>query len=413
MLRNLLMSFTLLVWTSSALAQSSEFGEWIELFNGKDLTGWTNAKPDQGHHKGPNRWIVEDGALTNGKDGQNDICTIAEFENFELELWYRFPERHKPDFRGNSGIYLRGQVEVQLFDSHGVTKPRPVDAGSIYGAAPASSCPQNPPGHWNQMRIINIGHRITVYHNGYLVQDNVYRKKNTPGEMSKHPITGQKLDNVRGPIMFQGDHTKVWYKNIRIRPICDMKNRWVPLFNGQDLSGFRTRGNADIAQLWEVTETGELTNSKWGGKGGKDVWTTGDYGNFLVHYEYRVDPTKDGGNSGFYLRNQWEIQIFRDQDPITPKGRHRDGALYSLKNPSMRARNESPTGWNRMDVKVEGMKIWVWQNGILIHDGVQLATRTDNHKVATTEFSRGPFKLQGDHGKVWFTNLYIQELPDS
>ncbi len=411
MLRKLIFSLLLLGLCAQVQAQSEEFGKWKELFNGKDLTGWTNAKPTSGNHAGPNRWKVENGTLTNGKGGQNDICTIEEFENFELELWYKFPKRKTPKYRGNSGIYLRGQVEVQLFDSYGIKKPRPVDAGSIYDAASASSCPQNPPGHWNKMRIINIGSRITVYHNGFLVQNNVYRKKNTPGEVKVHPITKRVLKNVKGPIMFQGDHSHVWYKNIRIRPICDMKNRWVPMFNGKDLTQFKTRGKHDINNLWKVDKEEAFFNDKVRSEG-KDIWTKGSYRNFLAHYEYKVDKTIDGGNSGFYLRDQWEIQIYSTQNTLGKGGMHQDGALYSKKNPSRAARNRADQ-WNLMDVKVQGMKIWVWQNGQLIHDGVQLKSRTDSHGTPTLEVSSGPFKLQGDHGKVWFTNLYIKELPDN
>lgn len=65
-----------------------------------------------------------------------------------------------------------------------------------------------------------------------------------------------------------------------------------------------------------------------------------------------------------------------------------------------------------MDVKVQGVKIWVWQNGKLIHDGRVCATRTDNHGVPTPAFSKAPFKFQGDHEKVWFANIYIKPLPD-
>ena len=66
-----------------------------------------------------------------------------------------------------------------------------------------------------------------------------------------------------------------------------------------------------------------------------------------------------------------------------------------------------------MCVKLVDNKISVWQNGILIHDNTSVPTRTDNHRVKPPVFSKGPFKLQGDHGKVWFTNMKILPLPDS
>ena len=66
-----------------------------------------------------------------------------------------------------------------------------------------------------------------------------------------------------------------------------------------------------------------------------------------------------------------------------------------------------------MDVKVDGMKIWVWQNGKLLHEGKVCETRTDNHDAKTDKWTKAPFKLQGDHGRVWFTNFFIKPLPDT
>jgi len=409
MARYLLLPLVLLVSLCLAgplSAQSDEFGKWISLFNGKDTTGWVNAKPDEGNHKGPNRWTVEDGALTNGNDGQNDVCTEAEFENYELELEYRVPVREKRD--GNSGVYLRGWVEVQVFDSHGREKPQAHDAGAIYGGFVPLKNTSKPAGEWNRYRIVHLGKRVTVYHNGALVQDNVLVPANTPGSMTLRPRTKEKLDGIRGPIMFQGDHTKVWYRNIRIRPMVTAADGWRPLWNGRDLSEFTARGDKRAAGglAWKI-EDGAFTNAESGGKG-HDIWTNEAFGNFLVHYEYRSDPKVEGGNSGFYLRDQWEIQILRE----TTKDPHSDGSLYSIKAPDAVVRN-GPTEWNQMDVKVDGMKIWVWQNGKLLHDGATLKTRTDNHGVKTEAWSKGPFKLQGDHGKVWFANLFIKPLPDT
>jgi Domain of Unknown Function (DUF1080) len=155
-------------------------------------------------------------------------------------------------------------------------------------------------------------------------------------------------------------------------------------------------------------EDGAFTNAKSSSQG-HDIWTSQPYGNFLVHYAYKSDPAVEGGNAGFYLRDQWEIQIYRE---TKLDDKHTDGCLYSLYTPIVVARSK-PDQWNHMDVKVEGMKIWVWQNGKLLHDGRICETRTDNHAVPTKSFSRGPFKLQGDHGKVWFTSLYIKPLPDA
>ena len=378
-------------------AQSDDFGKWEPLANGKDLSGWTNAKSAE---PGTNKWTVEDGALHMPGGGQ-DICTVKEFESYELEVEYKIPPH------GNSGVYLRGVVEVQVEDSG--AKLSPTSCGSIYSKFAPLAAPQKPAGEWNRYRILHIGPRISVWHNGDLVQDNVLFDGKTGGPMEKFPVKdGRPLDGKKGPIMLQGDHGKVWYRNLRIRPLF-AGDGWRPLWNGKDLSDFTARGDkrAEKALRWTVADHA-FSNASSGGAG-HDIWTKDAFGNFLVHYAYKSDPTDEGGNGGFYLRDQWEIQIL-SASSLTEN--HHDGSLYSLKCPDVLARH-GPTNWNHMDVKVEGMKIWVWQNGKLTHDGVVLKTRTDDHSRPTPSFSRAPFKLQGDHGKVTFTDLYIKPLPDS
>jgi hypothetical protein len=380
---------SILFLAAPVCGQSDEFGAWKTLFNGKDLSGWKAAKEDQAG--GKNLWLVEDGAMTNG--GANDICTAEEFGSYELEIEFKLPPQH-----GNSGVYLRGQVEVQVADSYGKTeKFGQGDCGAIYSVAEPLAMPKKAENGWNRFRILHVGNHVTVYHNDTLVQDNPWCDHATGGAMP----TLKSLD--RGPLMLQGDHSKIWYRNIRIRPLFG--DGWKAIWNGKDLSGFN-EGGGKKPEKWLV-EKNSFTNVS---KGVHDIWTDEKFGNFLVHYAYRADPDRkqEFGNSGFYLRDQWEIQILAEQ---STKGAGSDGALYSIKPPAVLASN-GPGQWNHMDVKVQGMKIWVWQNGKLIHDGVVLKTRTDNHSVKTEKFSKAPFKFQGDHGKVWFTDLWIKTLPD-
>src|SRR5690606_11514937 len=93
------------------------------------------------------------------------------------------------------------------------------------------------------------------------------------------------------------------------------------------------------------------------------------------------------------------------------QNKHGDGALYSYRSPSVNARHAAER-WNQMFVKVVGQKISVWQNGKRIHHEIVLPTRTDNHNAPTPDFSRAPFKSQGDHGKAWLTNFWIKTPPD-
>ncbi|MEM7230695.1 MAG: DUF1080 domain-containing protein [Planctomycetota bacterium] len=409
MLKKFSAAIAALAFTLPTLAQDDSFGEWITLFNGKDLTGWQNAKPHSGRHKGPNRWTVDNGSLTNISRGVNDICTIDEYGDYELEIEYKIGPK------GNSGVYLRGQIEIQIYDSHWKIKEnKPVtsaDAGAIYGGNfPALKNVQKAVGKWNKFRVLHVGSRITVWHNGVLIQDNVYQNSRTGGSMSHYPASYE-LSKFRGPLMLQGDHEKVWYRNIRLRPLLGAG--WKSLWNGKDMSTFTARGDkrAEKGLRWAINaDTQEFWNTATGG-GGHDIWTKESFGNFLAYYCYRSDTDVEGdksGNSGFYLRDQWEIQIHAGQDT---KNKHSDGSLYSIRSPSVHSRHGKHQ-WNHVFVKLVGQKITVWQNGHRIHKDIVLPTRTDNHGVKTPDFSRAPFKLQGDHGKVIFSQLWIKPLSD-
>jgi hypothetical protein len=159
---------------------------------------------------------VIDGTLTNSADIGMDLCTEEEFADYELQLAYRLPPTG-----GNSGVFLRGQVEVQL---RGPGRALGAEAsGAIFGLSPPSSDPQRPPGEWNRLRVIHVGDRVSVWINGVLVQDRVLVDTHTAATMLESVARkrkGEPLDLARGPIMLQGDRSAVWFRDIRIREIA-------------------------------------------------------------------------------------------------------------------------------------------------------------------------------------------------
>ena len=179
---------------------------WIQLFNGKDLTGWKTSGDN-------NSWSAEDGILKNvvpqGKHGRN-IYTEKTFQDFKLHIEFRVPKG------GNSGVYLRGRKEVQVHDSYGVAKPGSGNCGGIYSKSAPSSNACKPAGEWNVFDITIQGHAITVIHNGVKIQDKVVVEGHTGGSM------GGEL-GTPGPIMLQGDHTSMEYRNIWIKPLEPVK----------------------------------------------------------------------------------------------------------------------------------------------------------------------------------------------
>jgi hypothetical protein len=185
-----------------------KFGKEIQLFNGKDLSGWRLTDPNA-----PNGWSAKDGILVNnapqeeGKPHKNygNLRTEREFEDFNLKLEIRLPKN------GNSGVYLRGIYEVQMADSYG-QPPSANNMGSIYSRIKPGVNASKPAGEWQTADATLVDRHVTVILNGAKIIDN----QPVPG------CTGGALwsDVSRpGPIYFQGDHTSVEYRNIVLRPV--------------------------------------------------------------------------------------------------------------------------------------------------------------------------------------------------
>ena len=173
------------------------WGTPIDLLEG-GLAGWRPEDP-----KGKNNWAVANGELVNSGSGTN-LITRATFTDFKLHIEVNVPKA------GNSGIYLRGRHEVQVQDDYG-KPPHNRHMGGIYGQVTPLSLPARPAGEWQIFDITFIGRRVTVVLNGTTIIDNA----EIPG------ITGGALDSREsepGPIMLQGDHTAIRYRNIRLVP---------------------------------------------------------------------------------------------------------------------------------------------------------------------------------------------------
>ncbi len=185
-----------------------KFGDPIQLFNGKDLTGWTLLNP-----KAANGWSVKDGVLTNNpaqEEGKphkayGNLRTEREFEDFNLTLETNVPKG------SNSGIYLRGIYEIQVFDSYG--KPLdPHNMGAIYSRITPSEAAEKPAGEWQTLDITLVDRHATVILNGKKIIDNQPLLGCTGGALWS--------DQFRpGPLYLQGDHTGANYRNIVLKPV--------------------------------------------------------------------------------------------------------------------------------------------------------------------------------------------------
>jgi hypothetical protein len=179
-------------------ATAPQWGKPIELFNGKDLSGWRMGAP------GPPVWTVQNGTLMTPGNGP-EIYSDAKFQDFKLHVEFNCGKD------SNSGVYLRGRYEVQI-ETESESEPPSHHTGGVYGfLAPTPEQPRVPD-KWQTFDITLIGRRVTVVLNGTTVIDN----QEIPG------ITGGAVDSHEaspGPIYLQGSEKgHVAFRSIVITP---------------------------------------------------------------------------------------------------------------------------------------------------------------------------------------------------
>ena len=216
---------------------------WIALINGRDLAGWRAQDPALpswsavravGWSPVPDPRALSGAPaagdrLFNGASGKaSNLVTVARFGDIELYLEFLLPAK------GNSGVYLHGLYEIQLLDSHGVTRLRYGDCGGIYtrkvgeelvGGRPPLVNACRPAGQWQSLhlrfrapRFAPDGRKLAparferVLLNGVVVQSDQEVSGPTHSSMS-HP------EAPENPLMLQGDHGPVAFREIHVRPL--------------------------------------------------------------------------------------------------------------------------------------------------------------------------------------------------
>ncbi|MEX0703184.1 MAG: DUF1080 domain-containing protein [Planctomycetales bacterium] len=190
------------------------------LFNGKDLAGWkglvkspparARMSPDelaaaqaQADEEMRRHWSVAEGALVFDGKGQS-LCTAKDYGDFELLVDWKI----KP--RGDSGIYLRGSPQVQIWD----VAANPVGSGGLYNNQKHPSRPlqvaDKPVGEWNTFRIRMVGEKVSVWLNGELVVDETVMENYWERDKPIYP-TGQ--------IELQNHGNTLWFRNVFIKEL--------------------------------------------------------------------------------------------------------------------------------------------------------------------------------------------------
>lgn len=418
--------------TAPAVAQTAPEG-FRPLFNGRDLNGW-EARPhfDPGKlaamedearaaklaewmKDAATHWTVQDGELVN--DGKGPYLTTKEhFADYELLIDY------KTVSRADSGIYLKGTPQVQIWDYTDPGKYR-IDAdmgsGGLWNnsaGAPGKNpfvLADRPFGEWNTFRIIQVGARTTVYLNDQLVVNHAIMENYWD---RKAPLA------ATGPIQLQTHGGEIRWRNVFVRNISAEEanerlrthegQAFASLFNGEDLTGWK--GAVDN---YEVRNGAIRCKEKHGGL----LLHNQEYANFIARIEFKLPP---GGNNGLAIRSpgqgdvayagMCELQILDSEHPKYAKldDRQYHGSAYGM-SPAYRGYLR-PTGeWNFQQVTVDGSTITVELNGnvILKTDLSQVTEFMAERPHPGKDRRSGFFGFAGHNDPVEFRFVAIKQLP--
>ncbi len=433
--------FMLLAISASAGELNQPPKGFKALFNGKDLKGWWGLKTEDpakwmaldkdalAEKKAASledikkHWSVMDGILVNDGKGLY-LSTEKNYGDFELLIDYKTVPK------ADSGIYLRGIPQVQIWDSN-ENDERAVQLGKPFGSGGLWNNPKGdsgkdplvladkPLGQWNSFRIIMIGERVTIWLNDKLIVkharlNNFWDRKN--------PLGKQKPVIRRGPIELQTHGGEIRWRNIFIREIKgDEANTYLAnanskgfkqIFNGSDMTGWA--GPLDNYQVVD----GALACKK--GKGGT-IYTKEEYADFTVRMEVKIPK---GGNNGLAIRypgsgdtayaGMCELQVLDNTAPgyakLKPQQYH--GSAYGM-FAAHRGYLREPGEWNYQEVTVKGSTIHVELNGVTILNAD--LSKVENPMAPINKFkgrtrTKGHFGFAGHGAAVQFRNVSIKRL---
>lgn len=400
------------------------------LFNGTDLTGWKglvgnpksraemspeelSAAQEKADESMRAHWSVVDGVLTFDGKGQS-LCTEQDYGDFELYVDWKILDA------GDSGIYLRGSPQVQIWDTqyadyfrHGAEN----GSGSLWNNKDNPRFPltkaDNPVGQWNTFYIRMVGERVTVRLNDRLVVDNVVMENLWERQLPIYP---------RGQIELQNHGNTLFFRNIYLREIPageanellaaqDGDSGFADIFNGRDFTGW-----AGSLDNYEVSDGAIVCREGQGGT----IFTEKQYADFVAQLEFRLPP---GGNNGIAVRyagegrphlDGLELQVLDSEHPkyasLDPRQYH--GSVYGLV-PAHRGYLRPAGEWNFQQITMRGSQIKVELNGFTILDAdlSEVKESKDGAVPAGASRKSGHFGFAGHHDPVAFRNISIRELP--
>jgi HEAT repeat protein len=398
------------------------------MFNGRDLTGWHGLvenpvvrpglkpadlakKQAEADKKALLNWSVKDGCIWFTGSGDN-LCSVKEYGDFEMLADWKITKA------GDSGIYLRGSPQVQIWDTSRVESGAQVGSGGLYNNQKNPSKPlkvaDNPVGDWNSFRIVMTGEKVSVWLNGELVVDNVTLENFWDRNIPIFP---------KGSIELQAHGTDLAFRDIYVREIRESEfnltaqektEGFVALFNGSNLNNWVGNKSSYVVE-------DETIVVKPGDGSGGNLYTEKEYSDFIFRFEFLLTPAANNGIgiraplTGDAAYVAMEIQVLDDTAPVYAdlKPYQYHGSVYGV-IPARRGFQKPVGEWNYEEIRIKGTLITITLNGTVIVDG-DIAGPRDNGTLDHNEHpglknSTGHIGFLGHGSELKFRNLRIKEL---
>ena len=404
-------------------------GEGVKsMFNGRDLTGWQGLVQNpvarakmrpaelaklqaEADKRVADNWSVKDGAIWFSGRGDN-LCSVEDYADFEMLVDWKISKG------GDSGIYLRGTPQVQIWDTSRVQVGAQVGSGGLYNNQKHQSKPlkvaDNPVGDWNTFRIIMTGETVSVWLNGELVVDDVVMENYWDRSIPIFPA---------GPIELQAHGTDLAFRDIYVREIKDTEynltteeiaDGFVALFNGRNLDNWIGNKESYVAENGMIVIRPEQDS-------GGNLYTDREYSDFIFRFEFQLTPA---ANNGLGIRTPlkgdaaylgMELQILDDTAPVYAnlKPYQYHGSVYGV-IPAKKGFLNPVGEWNYQEVYVKGTQIRITLNGTVIVDGDIAGPRDkgtmDGLDHPGLKNDKGYIGFLGHGSEVKFRNIRIKEL---
>lgn len=405
---------------------------YVSIFNGKDLTGWKGlvenpiarskmsekelaSKQTAADKNMRTNWTADNGDLVFSGKGDN-IATVKQYGDFEMLVdWKLDPNGKEPD----AGVYLRGTPQVQIWDISRTEVGAQVGSGGLYNNQKNQANPlkvaDNALGEWNTFKIRMVGEKVSVWLNGELVVDNVILENYWDRNQSIFPVE---------QIELQAHGSRVWYRDIYVKEIA--RKEVYTLSSQERNEGFEMLFDGTDLDKWTETSAYEITPEGYvranpDAKYGKNLYTKDEYGDFVYRFEFKLTP---GANNGIGIRTPiegdaayvgTEIQVLDNDAEVYKnlKEYQYHGSAYGI-IPAKREGMKPIGEWNSQEIRVQGSKIKVTLNGVVILDGdlaKASASGTVDHKDHPgLKNESGHIGFLGHGSEVFFRNIRINRL---